>query len=343
MTTDLYETIVRPLLFRLDPETAHAAAQRLLRHEFPLAKIVDDFADERLRVSNGAWSLASPFGLAAGLDKNGDALRGLQHLGFDFLCIGSMTRDTSAGNPTPRLVRMNDTSSLINCYGLPSSGIDAAIGNFERSASGCRRAKLIANVHADTPEDFAELAARLAPFSDGVELALRCPNLGSSLPLFPSTLLCEILAAVRERLPVTPLFLKVPPFDHALEKDNRLELISDAIAFAVSGVTIPGTYSMQDGRLSRGSGSVSGRLTFARTLDAVKAASGVSQGRLSIKASGGIHTGEEALRVIQAGASMIDVLTAFVYRGWNVAAKLKRELLAEMDKQDIPSLESACP
>ena len=137
--------------------------------------------------------------------------------------------------------------------------------------------------------------------------------------------------------------MKLPPFANDQEKQNRLELVERAIHFDLTGVTIPGNWTVPESRLSRGQGSLSGRLTFANNLETVRAIAAVTKGRIAIKASGGVHTGTEALELLAAGATMIDILTAFVYRGWNTAAKIKAELLALMDERGIARVANLVP
>jgi dihydroorotate dehydrogenase len=143
------------------------------------------------------------------------------------------------------------------------------------------------------------------------------------------------MGTLRRQWPQTPLFVKLPPFGNDVERDNRLELVERAIHFGLTGVTIPGNWTVPEPRLSRGQGSLSGRQTFAHNLESVRAMAAVAKGRIAIKASGGVHTGADAFEILAAGATMIDILTAFVYRGWNTAAKIKAELLALMDERDI--------
>src|SRR5580693_3248043 len=127
----MYDRLVRPLLFRLDAETAHDLARFALRRDFPWSLMASGTDEPRLAVKAGGWKLASPFGLAAGFDKNGDTVPGLQHLGFDYLCVGSILPKPQAGHPWPRLLRYPETQSMINCYGLPSDGLDACVTKFK--------------------------------------------------------------------------------------------------------------------------------------------------------------------------------------------------------------------
>jgi len=333
----VYERVLRPLLFRLEPETAHRLGQAALARAFPwsLARAHGAEAD-RLAIRVDGMDLASPIGLAAGFDKNGDAVPGLQHLGFGYLCIGSILPQPSAGHPRPRLVRNVEAESMVNCYGLPSDGLAACVAKFRRlAARRSRMIPLIANIHTDTVASYADCVAALAPYADGVELALRCPNRADHISVYPVEDLDALLGALRRRWPGLPLFVKLPPHANDEERANRLALVERAIHFRLTGLTIPGNWPVEDKRLSRGQGSLSGRPTFANNLKIVREIAAVSRGRIAIKASGGVHTGAEAFQLLEAGAAMIDIFTAMVFRGWNVVAKIEAELLNEMDRRGI--------
>jgi dihydroorotate dehydrogenase len=338
-----YERLLRPLLFRLDAETAHRLGQFALQWQLPWSLLPSRAGGDRLAVTVGDWHLDSPIGLAAGFDKNGDAVPGLQHLGFGYLTVGSILAQPSAGHPRPRLIRYPETEALANCYGLPSDGLDACAAKLKCLAPRHLRARLIANVHAGSVADYARCCAVLAPCADGIELALRCPNRQDHLSLYPLADLNELLGTLRPQLLDKPLFVKLPPWTNDQEKDNRLELLERAIHFGLTGVTIQGNWTVPEPRLSRGQGSLSGRPTFASNLATVRAMAEVAKGRITIKASGGVHTGADALEMLLAGATMIDILTAFVYRGWNAAAKIKAEMLALMDERGIARVADLAP
>jgi dihydroorotate dehydrogenase len=330
-----YERFVRPLLFQLDPETAHQLGQFALQVEFPWSLLPACPDNGRLAVKVGDWTLDSPIGLAAGLDKNGAAVAGLQHLGFSYLTIGSILPEPWEGNPRPRLLRYPDKESMVNCYGLPSDGLQACAERFKKLASRKLRTRLIANIHTESVADYSRCCAALAPYADGVELALRCPNRSDRLAIYPVSDLDDLMGTLRRQWPDKALFVKLPPYANDREKQNRLELVERAVHFGLTGVTIPGNWTVPEPRLSRGAGSLSGRLTFANNLEMVRAMAAVTRGRIAIKASGGVHTGADAFELLAAGATMIDILTALVYRGWNTAAKIKAELLALMDERGI--------
>jgi dihydroorotate dehydrogenase len=341
--TSLYERVVRPMLFRLEPETAHRLGQAVLRHDFPWRALSCAASDPRLRTRVGDLDLASPIGLAAGFDKNGDSVRGLQHLGFGYLTIGSILPQANAGNPRPRLIRYPETESLGNCYGLPSDGLDSCAAKFRSMAARGLKTKLIANINADTVADYLRCIAALAPYADGVELALRCPNRSDHQSLYPLVDLEELLTPIRQRWPGKAVFVKLPPYANDVERQNRMELVELSIRLGLAGLVIPGNWSIPEPRLSRGLGSLSGRVTFSRNLATVRDVAAVARGRIAIKSSGGVSSGEEALQILSAGATMIDILTAFVYRGWATAAAINAELAALLDQRRLDSLQALQP
>ena len=334
----LYERILRPLLFRLEPETAHELGQAALRHEWPWRFMSAGQSDPRLRTRIGGLDLSSPIGLAAGLDKNGDSVPGLQHLGFGYLTIGSIRPAPSSGNPRPRLIRYAETESLGNCYGLPSAGVDACAEKFAALATGKPRTSIFANINAETVEEYIRCVGKLVSHVDAVELALRCPNRADHLSVYPPDDLALLLGEIRRRWPGTPTFVKLPPYFDDAERDNRMELVELSIRLGLTGVVIPGNWSIPEPRLSRGQASLSGRVTFTRNLKIVREVASVARGRIVIKASGGVSTGAEAFQLLTAGASLIDILTALVYRGWSAAADINRELLCLMVQQRVDDL-----
>jgi len=339
----LYERVLRPLLFRLEPETAHELGQAALRHEWPWRFMGMSQSDPRLRTKVGGLDLASPIGLAAGLDKNGDSIPGLQHLGFGYLAIGSIRPEPSDGNPKPRLIRYAETESLGNCYGLPSAGIDACAEKFRALGAARRRTSIVANINAETIEEYVRCVGKLAPYVDAVELALRCPNRADHLSVYPPDELARLLSDISSRWPAMPTFVKLPPYFDDAERDNRMELVELSIRLGLTGVVIPGNWSISEPHLSRGQASLSGRVTFDRNLKIVREVASVARGRIAIKASGGVSTGAEAFQLLAAGASLIDILTAFVYRGWSAAADINRELLGLMAQRRVDDLRALQP
>jgi dihydroorotate dehydrogenase (fumarate)/dihydroorotate dehydrogenase len=339
----LYKHLVRPLLFCLDPERAHRLAQATLASEIPWALLGLGEPDPRLKTKVGRLALSSPIGLGAGFDKNGRAVPGLQHLGFGFVCVGSIVPKPSAGNARPRLLRYPETESLVNCYGMPSEGLDACAARFRRLAAKPRRTVLVANFSCEADEDYARAYAACAPYVDGIELGLQCPNRTEHQSIYPVDALARLLNSLKDRWPDTPTFVKLPPYFNDVERANRFELVALCADLGLAGVIVPGNWSVKEPRLSRGQGSVAGRMTFDRNLTVMHEVAAVARGRIAIKAAGGVSTGEEALQVLAAGATLIDILAVFVYRGWAAAALINRELAALMQQQRVTDVRALQP
>jgi dihydroorotate dehydrogenase len=193
-------------------------------------------------------------------------------------------------------------------------------------------------VHADMVEDYCRMVGAFADCADGVELGLRCPNTASRVSIYPIPKLDELLGAIRQQNAATPIFVKLPPYADAQEKENRLELVERVIHFGCAGVTVPGNWPVEDKRLSKGRGSISGPSVFANNLEVVRAVAGVARRRIAIKATGGISTGADAFQMLAAGATMLDLFSVFVYRGWAAAELIKSELLALMDAQGFANI-----
>src|SRR5579871_3483706 len=336
----LYESLLRPLLFSLPAETAHEIGKFALRGDFPWNVVASarQPRDARLRTTLRRLELASPVGLAAGFDKNGEALNGLQHLGYGYLTVGSILPARRTGNPRPRLIRYPDRQSLLNCYGLPSHGLEACVSRLRHFAARAPRTPVIANIDAPSTDLYLRSFDAVEPHVAAVELGMQCPNNTEDHGEFHNprvfeTLLKAVLARRRK-----PVFVKILSFQDDEQKNNRLELAAIAARLGVDGITLPGTWRQNEPGLSLGYGHSSGHMVFAKTLQTVRDLHAVTRGRIAIKANGGIFNGEEAFQVLAAGASAVEILTAFVYRGWDVAARINRELMAVLDREGVREL-----
>jgi dihydroorotate dehydrogenase len=298
--------------------------------------------DARLRTRVGGLELANPIGVSAGLDKNAPALPGLMQLGFGAITVGSILPERRPGNPKPRLIRYPEQQSMLNCYGLPSIGLEACVANLRRRRAGTGT-KVIANIDAPTVELYLRSFEAVQDHVDAIELGLQCPNNRDDTGDMHEPHNFERLlkgVALRKRKPV---FVKMAFYVTDAERQNRLGLVEMAARHGLDGVVIPGIFKKEDARVSLGVGATSGRVTFERNLATVRDVVDAARGRIAVKSNGGVFSGADALAVLSAGAAAIDVLTAIVYRGWEAASLINRELLALMDEQRIPSIAALRP
>jgi dihydroorotate dehydrogenase len=304
--TDLGASLLRTL----DPETAHQLAIRALQFTpLPMPGADDPVLHTRL----AGLDLPNPVGLAAGLDKNGEALHGLARLGFGFVECGSVTPLAQPGNPKPRLFRLSEDRAIIN---RPTT---AVIG-----------ANLGANKDTeDKAADYVAGLVRLKGLADYVTVNVSSPNTPGLRALQGRAALDDLLgrlAAARREDP-TPVFLKIAPDLTAAEIGMIVEASLDhgLDALIVSNTTLdrPDTLRSPD---KGEAGGLSGAPLRARALDALRAAADASAGKLPLIAVGGIDSGAEAWARIRAGASAIQVYSALIYEGPGLVSRIKRDL-----------------
>jgi dihydroorotate dehydrogenase len=334
-----YTAALRPLLFRLDAEAAHHLAIHAAAALKPLAPLlrprltVDDPA---LAVEIAGLRFPNPLGLAAGFDKSGTAVDLLAALGFGSIEIGSVSLDASRGNPRPRLWRLAMDEAILVAYGLPNDGARAVAArlattilpvplgiNIVKTNRG--PATMNRGSAAETPDqiiaDYAGAARILAPHADYLMFNLSCPNTADGRDFFADAAhLRDWLAAIADLSLDKPVFLKVSPLGGPAAIDRLLAAVDRHRFVRGFMFNLPPTkpahlQSPQADWLGR-PGAVSGP-PAATLADAGLAElyRRMDRRRFALFAAGGIRTAEEAYAKIRLGASMLQLLTALVYRG----------------------------
>jgi dihydroorotate dehydrogenase len=334
-----------PALFALDAERAHALTLRMLSlwssAGTPLAR--DGARYPRLATSVAGVTFANPVGLAAGVDKNGEAIAGFFGLGFGSVEIGTLTPRPQAGNAKPRLFRLPEDRAVVNRYGFNNHGLNAGLAN-ARSAK--RRGTLGINVGAnkdsdDRIADYAKSVAAAAPLADYVTINISSPNTPGLRDLQSGQALRDLLAASVAAKGTTPLFLKVAPdLDPAGVDDIARAVIEakvDALIVGNTTVTRPGLRSSNGAETGGLSGAPLAPLARARLAD-FRTATG---GAVPLVAVGGIGSAEEAYARIRAGASLVQVYTALVYDGPGLAARMLAGLDALLARDGFANVADA--
>ncbi len=331
----VYSGVLRPLLFRLPADTAHDLGRAALRFRTPWRVLAGGKPDARLATNLGGLALSSPIGLAPGFDKSGDLVPALSELGFGYLVVGSITAAPRAGNPRPLLVRYPDRESVTNCMGMPNVGIEAAKELLARPRNaGC---KVLAAVAGASVEEVVRSAAAVEPYVDGVEVGLVCRHSPETFEMAELPTVTAILEAVG-RQKTKPAFVKLPPHHTPAERQRTLAIVDACIANGFDGLSISGTLQISEPLLSTGTGGLAGRAT---TEDALRILGDVAEraaGRIAIKASGGVFSGADAYRFLQAGATAVELYSAFIYRGPGVARRIARELVRELETRGMDSV-----
>ena len=325
-----YESLFRPLLFKLPPERAQHLADRMLQ-AWPLWRAVMrvNAAAPEVQTSAGGLDMSNPIGLAAGYDKVCQLTPGLSSLGFGYVTCGTVTLDARPGNPGVRLLRDPQNLALTNALGFPGDGLEAAAENLTKDRRHVEGTPIVASISGTEIDDIVTCHRRLEPLVDAIEVNISSPNT-AGLRLFHSTyVLAELLAAISERRS-QPLFVKMPPFPERHQDDDQHDLVLSlaqvCVSEGVEALTVANTQLVSDARLGVGSGGLSGKPIYGQMTRMVSEVRSVVGNSTAINACGGIFTAADAWGALCAGADTIQLLTGMVYRGPGIARDIARGL-----------------
>jgi dihydroorotate dehydrogenase len=332
-------SLVRPLLFQLEPEKAHALmiwAMRWAGKLPPVRVLLKSWFDSPSKpVKAFGLSFKNPVGLAAGYDKDGTGWRGLASLGFGHIEVGTVTPKPQEGNPQPRIFRLAEDRALINRMGFPGKGAEFVRQQIRRP----RPADLILGVNLgknkNTPletavEDYLNLMELFAPLADYLAINVSSPNTTGLRRLQARQALESLLGALarqRELLSVSgvrkiPLLVKLAPDLEENELDQALEaILNTGMDGVIAANTTVGRYSLKSQRANE-TGGLSGlplREGSTRMIDKIHRK---TNGRLSIIGVGGVMSEVDAHEKLDAGADLIQVFTGLVYAGPGLVKKI---------------------
>ena len=341
LNPDMYKLLIRPLLFRMPPEAAQSAVEKLLKQTLLWRTLAPTLRvrNPLLEVNVAGMSLDNPVGLAAGYDKNCDVLPSLGALGFGYVVGGTITESPRPGNPRPRVLRRVKEEALVNALGFPSKGLEFAAMRMEQTRDSMGGVPAIVSVSGVTMDEILSCHRRLEPLANAIEVNISSPNT-AGLRVFqePDTLsdLLDRLNDGRRK----PLFVKMPPYASNTDDSERvLGLARVCVERGVDGLTVSNTWPVEDTQLAMGRGGLSGRPVFPETLrmvSEVRAEVGVS---MAINACGGISSGDDAWMAIQAGADTVQILTSLIYRGPGIVKRINTELLGIMRRRAVRALD----
>ena len=352
--------LFRSLLFLLSAETAHrlTLATLALFSRVPgalwLLRSLFDVDDARLRVRALGLDLRSPVGLAAGLDKDAEVFEGLGALGFGFVEIGTVTALAQPGNPLPRLFRLPRDRALINRMGFNNHGARAAAERLSRS----RRTLVGANIGRSkvTPNeaavaDYVQSAELLAPHADYMVINVSSPNTPSLRELQAVEALRPLISGVQQAISrvapgrAVPLLLKVAPDLH----DDDLDAIADlALELELQGLIATNTTIGRGGLTTPaaevealGNGGLSGAPLRQRSLAVLRRLRARVGDRMLLVAAGGIETADDAWQRIRAGATLVQIYSAFVYDGPSLPSRIARGLAEHVTRAGLSNISEA--
>src|SRR5438477_156465 len=316
----LYERLLRPLLFALDPETAHHFALACLRFAGPLCPRPDNKIPP---ISVFGLSFKHRIGLAAGLDKNGVAIPAWAALGFGFVEIGTVTAKAQPGNPRPRIFRYPEREALINRLGFNNDGAEIVAGRLRKLRGSGRWPQIPIGINIGkskiTPienaaDDYLHSFRLLHEFADYIVLNISSPNTPGLRSLQEHDALEQLLRAIRQENQTTrkPILLKIAP-DLALTDLDQI--IATCEANEIAGIIATNTtldHSAIPASLDQ-AGGLSGRPLREKSTELIRAIT--ARSRLPVIASGGIVDAASAREKLEAGAQLLQVYTGYIYRG----------------------------
>ena len=344
MTETMYKHFIRPILFRFNAETAHNitfGALSVLKR-IPLAKQVTRlmFCKSAPELSKEVFGrvFPNPVGLAGGLDKNGEHYNDLANFGFGFIEIGSLTPEPQDGNPKPRLFRVVKDRAIINRMGINNKGVKNAIEHLKRERPevivAANISKNTSSMNEDAAKDYESAFALLYDFVDMFVINLSCPNVVGLAKLQDVSFLSEIvdkLLSLRMYFDeYRPILVKVSP---DIPQQQLDEIIEYVMMSGVDGIVAGNTTRSRDGltisqdRIDAiGNGGMSGAPLFRKNLNLVKYIHDRTGGNLPVIGVGGIMSPEQAKEMLDAGASLIEIYSGFIYEGPGLVKRILKYL-----------------
>ena len=321
--------LVKPFVFALDPETAHELTIGSLKR---FGGLLPTAATARINpVTAMGIEFPNRVGLAAGLDKNGEAIEAWGRLGFGFVEIGTVTPRPQPGNPKPRLFRLPEVEGIINRMGFNNHGVDALVANVRLARAKGFKGILGINIgkNADTPiekavDDYLIGLDKAYAHADYITVNISSPNTKNLRQLQGESELDALLAALKARQEAlaqqhgryVPLTLKIAP---DLEEAQIINIADALRRHRIDGVIATNTTLSREGvaHLAHGNeaGGLSGAPVFEKSTAVLKALVGALGGELPVIAAGGITDGAKAKAKLDAGAALVQVYSGLIYRG----------------------------
>jgi dihydroorotate dehydrogenase len=339
------DRLSRPVLAKLDPELVHTLILTMLKW-LPLPPSSDD---PRLAVRVFGLDFANPIGAAAGIDKNAEVPDALIKLGFGFVEAGAVTPRPQPGNPRPRFFRLDLDLALINRFGFNNQGAEAVRAHLAARAgrSGVVGLNLGANKDsADRAADYVQLIQTFAPVVSYFTINISSPNTPGLRDLQEAAALDDLVARCVEArntaAPHRPLLLKIAP-------DLDLAALDAIVAVArrrgldgmvVSNTTVARPATLK-GEHAKETGGLSGRPLFERSTRTLAETFVRVEGAFPLIGVGGVDSAETAWAKIEAGASLIQLYTGFIFKGLALMDDIKAGLVETLDRQGYARLQDA--
>ncbi len=355
-------SLIRTLLFQLKPESVHELIIAFSRFAGQFQAIrsllekTSQYEDSRLNVSVGNLDFPNPIGLAAGFDKNGQAVDMLQSLGFGAIEVGTVTPKAQPGNPKPRLFRLKEDQAMINRMGFNNDGVNALVerlrGSRKKIPIGINLGKNKSTEIDEAVEDYLIGLYRARKVADYFTINISSPNTKNLRNLQQESYLYPLIRRImetRDQLASKSgkskqIWLKIAPdlSDQELEiiVGIALELKVDALIVNNTTISRPDLISEYRNEV----GGLSGKPIACLSDQILKKTYELTRGKIPIIGVGGIFSAEDVFRKISLGASMVQIFTGLIYKGPGLVKKINRELIRLMDKSNCRGIKdlTAC-
>jgi dihydroorotate dehydrogenase len=342
----VYKSLLRPLLFKLDPEKVHYLTTDALQtvYKLPLAKTISNsmFGVQSPKLERELFGLKfpNPVGLAAGFDKDAKLIDELGNLGFGFIEIGTLTPKGQEGNPKPRLFRLPEDQAIINRMGFNNEGVDAAVARLRARKSkvivGGNIGKNKVTPNGEALNDYLYCFKALYDVVDYFVVNVSSPNTPDLRALQEKEPLQQLLLALQEqnsKMPKPkPLLLKIAPDLNDAQLNDIIEIAQEA---NLSGIIATNTTISRDGLHTSaqkvqeiGAGGLSGKPLTQRSTEIIRYLRQHLPQTIKLIGVGGIMTAEDALEKLNAGADLVQLYTGFIYEGPSLISQINKKLLA---------------
>ena len=342
-----FDRIGQRLLFAFDPETAHGLSLSALKTGLPLA--CAPASDPKLAVHVAGLEFPNPLGMAAGFDKNGEVPDALIGLGFGYAEIGTVTPLPQAGNPKPRIFRLEEDQAVINRLGFNNEGHDACLRRMRYRIGRTGIVGVNIGANRDSPDRIADYRAgieRFATLSSYLTVNISSPNTPGLRDLQARASLAELLSAVRDARDEqrgtsdrpTPIFLKIAP---DLAEADLDDIAAEVLDKGIEGVIVSNTTLSRErlaSRHAKETGGVSGKPLFERSTAVLARMRRRLGPNVAIIGVGGVDSAEAAAEKIRAGADLVQLYTSMIYGGPTLPGKIIKGLSTIVARERLASI-----
>ena len=336
----MYKSVIRPIFFQFDPEKVHHFTFSMIKtmQAIPgvksIIKSIYQVNDSRLEREVFGLKFKNPVGLAAGLDKDAKIYNELDAFGFGFIEIGTITPKPQDGNPKKRLFRLKEDSGIINRMGFNNGGIDLAIERLKKNKGvliGGNIGKNKVTPNEEAVNDYKICFDALYDYVDYFVVNVSSPNTPNLRALQDKEPLTELLSTLQaknlQKPKAKPILLKIAP---DLTNEQLLDIIDIVNETKIAGVIATNTTISREGLQSENkveTGGLSGKPLAKRSTEVIRFLAEKSNKSFPIIGVGGIHSAEDALEKLDAGADLVQIYTGFIYEGPALIKSINQAIL----------------